>query len=246
MDTTTAPSADSTAIQGLHRKSSVSRRLWWIEIGSTLIALGVLAQATLAGQIIAGSHSLVTAHRIVAEFLPLVSLALVFVAWRDRSAYRHGTAMVGASIVAVVLIVAQTGLGFAGRNSLAAGRRGGVSYHELRWSRPGCAQRDGAVSGAHTLTQLRESAVVGPPSTVFDEPSVGVLGAIPEANHLPTGVKESGPHRRLPTVDLDISDLERPLVKPGGETLFKEFFYVMDISALPARSVQGVAIGHCI
>lgn len=120
MDTTTVPSAGSAPMKGLRPKSPARRRLKWIEMGSTLVAFGILVQASLAGQIIAGNHSLVTAHRVVAEFLPVMSLALVVVAWMDRGAYRHGKTMVGASIVAVVLLVAQTGLGFIGRSSVAA------------------------------------------------------------------------------------------------------------------------------
>lgn len=84
------------------------------------MAIGILIQASLAGQIITGHHWLVTSHRILAEFLPLPAAALVVVAWQVRDELRDGMAMVTSLAVAFALLMAQTGLGFIGRKSPAA------------------------------------------------------------------------------------------------------------------------------
>lgn len=94
--------------------------LRWMEFGSTAVALGVLVQAALAGQILTGRHWLVASHRVLAEVLPILAVGLVVLASKQRSLDRSRSWLVWALAVAVVVMVAQTGLGFVGRTSPAA------------------------------------------------------------------------------------------------------------------------------
>lgn len=92
--------------------------LAWIEYGSTAVALAVLVQAVLAGQIVSGDHSFTAPHRVLAEFLPLAAIGLALLPWIHRRPGRDGLAL--ALVAGAVLVVIQTGLGFAGRESAAA------------------------------------------------------------------------------------------------------------------------------
>lgn len=94
--------------------------LRWLEFGSTAVALGVLAQATLAGQILTGRHWLVATHRVLAELLPVLGTGLVLLGWKQRTIDRGRSWLVWVLAVALVGMVAQTGLGFVGRSSPAA------------------------------------------------------------------------------------------------------------------------------
>ncbi len=94
--------------------------LRWLEFGSTAVALGVLVQATLAGQILTGRHWLVAAHRILAEMLPGLAAGLVLLGWQQRMLDRSRSWLAWVLSVAVVVMVAQTGLGFVGRSSPTA------------------------------------------------------------------------------------------------------------------------------
>ena len=96
------------------------RRLRRIELLANVLTLGVLVQAVLAGQILTGRHWLVTSHRVIAEGLPLMAVALVVLAWQNWRAHPNRRWVVNAAVAAFGLLVAQTGLGFIGRRSPAA------------------------------------------------------------------------------------------------------------------------------
>jgi hypothetical protein len=110
---------DPAANALLRPARSTASPLRWIELGSTAVAFTVLVQAALAGQIVTGRHWLVTSHRIVAEALPVLAVALVVVGWMGRAVGRTAS-MSWALVLGVALIVAQTGLGFVGRSSQTA------------------------------------------------------------------------------------------------------------------------------
>lgn len=80
------------------------------------LALLVLVQAVLAGQFLNGDGGRGT-HRLIGEALGVVALAVAAAGYRLRAAdpdrWRLGLAL-------VVVVVAQTGLGFAGRDSTTA------------------------------------------------------------------------------------------------------------------------------
>lgn len=79
------------------------------------IAALVLVQAALAGQFVNTSPNLVSAHRYLAEAMPLIAVGLAVLAWFNRRVV--GPRLLGCSIAMVLLMVGQTGLGFAGRSS---------------------------------------------------------------------------------------------------------------------------------
>lgn len=91
----------------------------WIEYGATTMALAVLVQAALAGQIVSGDHSFVAPHRVLAESLPLLGLGLALLPWVHRRPSRLDLVALGLAVSAG-LVVAQTGLGFVGRESTMA------------------------------------------------------------------------------------------------------------------------------
>lgn len=95
----------------------LGRRLGWIVRCATLLAGAVLLQAALAGQFMASTSSLIDAHRVVAEVIPLGALVLVVLAARVRRAARGLARLLWWSIAGLVLVVVQTGIGFAGRSS---------------------------------------------------------------------------------------------------------------------------------
>lgn len=93
----------------------------WRRGASALIAALVLVQAGLAGQFLYSDSGLLSVHRVVAEFLPLPSLALLAASWvhvKNRVALPRSE--VAVSWAVFVLIVAQTGLGFIGRSRAGA------------------------------------------------------------------------------------------------------------------------------
>jgi hypothetical protein len=100
--------------------ATVDRRLRWIEVLADGLILGVLVQAVLAGQILTGRHWMLTAHRVIAEGLPLLALALVVLAWEDWRARPARPWVLMTAIAAFGVLVTQTGLGFVGRSSSAA------------------------------------------------------------------------------------------------------------------------------
>lgn len=86
------------------------------QAAAATLAVLVLVQAALAGQFLTGEGGLGT-HRLIGEALGLVALAVAVAGYRlrtvDRDRWWLGVAL-------VVLVVAQTGLGFAGRDSTTA------------------------------------------------------------------------------------------------------------------------------
>ena len=82
-------------------------------VSATLVVL-VLAQAAVAGQFLYTSTGLRSVHRILGEGLGVVGVALVVCAAMTRRTNRR--LLVVASWMLVVL-VAQTGLGFVGRDT---------------------------------------------------------------------------------------------------------------------------------
>ena len=105
-------------VSGAAGRTAASR---WRRGMSTSIVVLVLVQAALAGQFLYESAGLVGIHRVVAELVPLVSVVLVVVTWLQ---IKDGVAVprtdLGVSVAVLVLIVVQTGLGFAGRNKPGA------------------------------------------------------------------------------------------------------------------------------
>ena len=89
----------------------------WRRGTSASIVVLVLVQAGLAGQFLYKDSGLVIVHRVVAEFLPLLSLALLVLSWAQ---IKDGVALpreeLGVSLAVFVLVVAQTGLVFIGRS----------------------------------------------------------------------------------------------------------------------------------
>ena len=84
-----------------------------------VFTLLVLVQAVLAGQFLNGEGQLVTVHRRIGETLPVVALVLVILALSARRRVSPGALLVP-SVVLMLLTVAQTGLGFVGRDTLGA------------------------------------------------------------------------------------------------------------------------------
>ena len=80
------------------------------------LALLVFVQAVLAGQFLTGEGGR-GAHRLIGEAMGLVALAVAVTGYRlraaDRDRWRLGLAL-------VAMVVAETGLGFAGRDSTTA------------------------------------------------------------------------------------------------------------------------------
>ena len=96
------------------------RALAWTELCSAGLATGVLVQAALAGQFITARPGLLDLHRLLAEFIPIVAVVLVVLTWRLRGSGLSGRRALQLSVVSLVAIVVQTGLGFAGRSSPTA------------------------------------------------------------------------------------------------------------------------------
>jgi len=86
------------------------------QAAAAILAVLVLVQAGLAGQFLTGSGGRGT-HRLIGEALGLVALVVAGMGYRlravDRDRWWLGVAL-------VVMVVAQTGLGFAGRDSTTA------------------------------------------------------------------------------------------------------------------------------
>jgi hypothetical protein len=83
----------------------------------------VLIQAVLAGQFLYAEATLVDIHRVIAEALPLVAVALCVALWPGR-AEEDGRTLFGVAVGVTALMVVQTGLGFVGRTST-----GGAAIH---------------------------------------------------------------------------------------------------------------------
>ncbi|MGQ0831610.1 MAG: hypothetical protein ACT4OV_08020 [Microthrixaceae bacterium] len=80
------------------------------------LAVLVLVQAVLAGQFLTGEGGRGT-HRLIGEALGLVALVVAAAGYRLRAADRDRWWL---GLALLVMVVAQTGLGFAGRDSTAA------------------------------------------------------------------------------------------------------------------------------
>lgn len=100
---------DSSAV-ATHAARDLSR----YRAAAALLAVLVLVQAVLAGQFVNTSSGVLAPHRMIGEGSSLVALALLVAGYRIRSWSRDRWWLAG---VLVALVVAQTGLGFAGRSS---------------------------------------------------------------------------------------------------------------------------------
>jgi hypothetical protein len=78
-----------------------------------LVPLGVLAQAVLAGQALFSDPQLFGLHGGVGHGVLLLALLTAVLAWVGRVG--RGTALVAS--LSVLLLIGQTGLGYAGRRS---------------------------------------------------------------------------------------------------------------------------------
>ena len=85
---------------------------------AVLVAILVLAQAALAGRSLFVDHDAVDIHQIVANILPLLVFADVALVLRSRTKWSNQTLIL--TPLLAVLIVAQTGLGYLGRESANA------------------------------------------------------------------------------------------------------------------------------
>ena len=83
---------------------------------AAVLAVLVLVQAALAGQFLVGEGGRST-HRLIGEALGLVALVVAAVGYRLRRVDRDRWWL---AVALVVMVVAQTGLGFAGRDSTTA------------------------------------------------------------------------------------------------------------------------------
>lgn len=84
-----------------------------------VFTLVVLAQAALAGQFLNGNAALVATHRMLGEGLPVLALVLTVLAVVSRRGTSPGVLLVP-TVILLLLTVAQTGLGFVGRETLGA------------------------------------------------------------------------------------------------------------------------------
>lgn len=85
-------------------------------IGGALAAL-VLLQAGLAGQFLNRAPGARSVHRLIGELLGVVALALAAQGYRLRKASPQSWWL---GVAVLVLVVTQTGLGFAGRDAAGA------------------------------------------------------------------------------------------------------------------------------
>ncbi|MCH7483617.1 MAG: hypothetical protein IIA90_00535 [Chloroflexi bacterium] len=81
-----------------------------------LIALLILVQATLAGQFTYKEPDLKNVHEIMGNVLFMLAIVQLALAWLTRDAWRYR--MVIWSALVLLLIVAQIGLGYGGRENL--------------------------------------------------------------------------------------------------------------------------------
>lgn len=85
---------------------------------AVLVALLVLAQAALAGRFLFVDHDAVNIHQIIANILPLLVFADVALVLRSRTEWSKQTIFMTPSLA--ILVIAQIGLGYAGRDSANA------------------------------------------------------------------------------------------------------------------------------
>ena len=81
------------------------------------VAAIVLVQAALAGQFLFGTEGARSVHRVIGEGLFLLAGAAAFQGWRIRDDRQP---LWWLSLALLALVVAQTGLGFAGREASGA------------------------------------------------------------------------------------------------------------------------------
>lgn len=79
-----------------------------------LVALLVFVQAILAGQFITGESDVKDVHEMVGNFIFLAAAAQLILAYLTRDYWRYK--MVIWSVVTVILVVCQIGLGYSGRD----------------------------------------------------------------------------------------------------------------------------------
>jgi hypothetical protein len=81
---------------------------------AALLAVLVFVQAILAGQFITGDRDLVDVHEMLGNVIFLAAAAQLVLAWLTRDSWRYKMVIWSAAVL--VLVVAQIGLGYSGRD----------------------------------------------------------------------------------------------------------------------------------
>ena len=92
----------------------------WIGVSQVLsaaLAVLVLLQAAFAGQFLYTSPGMRTAHRVVGEGLGVVGMGLLAAAAMAWRANRERRRLLGTAVWMIVILIAETGLGFVGRST---------------------------------------------------------------------------------------------------------------------------------
>lgn len=95
---------------------NMSGPVWWYRWLSILTAILLLLQPILAGQFLYnGKHDYVDIHEMVGNVIFLTAAGQLVLAFLARRTY--GVGLVGHNAGLLVLVVAQIGLGYAGRDN---------------------------------------------------------------------------------------------------------------------------------
>ena len=103
-------------VTDVHQEDPPRERPWTVaaQVLSATLAVLVLVQSAVAGQFLYTSTGLRSVHRILGEGLGLVGVALVVCAAMTRRTNRR---LLVVAVWMVVILIAQTGLGFVGRDT---------------------------------------------------------------------------------------------------------------------------------
>lgn len=95
----------------------MNRQVSLYRVSAAVLALAVLVQAALAGQFLTANAGALAAHRYIGEAASPIALVVAALGFRIRASDRDRWWL---GVALVVMVVAQTGLGFAGRESTTA------------------------------------------------------------------------------------------------------------------------------